>query len=190
MPAIAQILGAELGVLLAAPSPALAEGGGFNPFEFAPGAAIWTIVIFVLALVPMWKFVFGPITKALDERDRKVDEALAAAERARKEAEEQTAATRAELEKARHEARQMVQEATARAERQAQDELARARVEAERQLQQARTEIDAQKRKALEEIRREVVGLAVGSAGAILKRDVDDAAHRQFVTEFLGGAKR
>jgi F-type H+-transporting ATPase subunit b len=167
---------------------AATEGGGFNPFEFAQGATFWTVVIFLLALVPMRKFVFGPITAALDERDRKVDEALAAAERARREAEEQTAATRAELEKARVEAKAMVQEATSRAERQAQEELARARAEAERQLQRARQEIDAQKQKALEEIRREVVDLAIGSAGAILRRDVDDEAHRRFVTEFVSNA--
>ncbi len=166
------------------------EGGDFDPFQWVPGAAFWTILIFVLALVPMWKFVFGPITKALDERDRKVEEALAAADKAKREAETQTAATRAELEKARQEARTMVQEATARAERQAQEELARARAEADRQLQQARTEIEAQKRKALEEIRREVVELAVGSAGAILRRDVDDDAHRRMVTDFLGGRGR
>ena len=164
------------------------EGGGFDPFEFASGAGFWTIVIFLLALVPMWKFVFGPITAALDERDRKVDEALAAAERAKREAEQQTAATRAELEKARAEAKAMVHEAISRAERQAQEELSRARVEADRQLQKASAEIEAQKQKALEELRREVVGLAIGSAGAILRRDVDDDAHRRFVADFVAGA--
>ena len=171
---------------------ALAEGSGFNPFEFVPGAAIWTLVIFGLALFPMWKYVVGPIMKALDDRDKKVEDALAAAERAKKAADDQMAATRAELDRARQEARQMVAEATTRAERQAQDELARARVEADRQLAKAQAEIEAQKRKALEEIRKEVVELAVGSAGAILRRDVDDAAHRRMVEDFLahGGKTR
>ena len=180
--------GALIPLAMAELPPPLPEGGGFNPFEFVPGAAVWTVLIFVLALVPMWKFVFGPITKALDDRDRKVEDALAAAERARKAADDQMTATRDELDKARQEARQMVHEATARAERQAQEALARARTEAERQMQQARQEIEAQKRKALEEIRREVVDLALGSAGAILKRDVDDEAHRRLVGEFLAAA--
>lgn len=169
---------------------AFASGGDgtFNPFEFAAGASFWTIVIFLLALVPMWKFVFGPITKALDERDRKVDDAIAAAEQARREAEEQTQKTLAELESARREARETVATATARAERQAQEELAKARAEAERQLQQARQEIDAEKTRALEEIRREVVDLAIGSAGKILQRDIDDDAHRKLVDDFLTSA--
>lgn len=173
-------------------SLALAEGeGGFNPLEFTPGAAFWTVVIFALALVPMWKFVFGPITKALDERDRKVDDAIAAAEKARREAEEQVAVTKSELEKARREAREMVAEATARAEKQAAEELAKAKAEADRQIKQATADIDAMRRRALEDIRREVVDLSIASAGQILQRDVDDAAHRQFVDQFVqkaGGA--
>ncbi|MBK8976887.1 MAG: F0F1 ATP synthase subunit B [Planctomycetes bacterium] len=171
------------------------SSGGFDPLEFAPGASFWTLVIFLLALVPMWKFVFGPITKALDNRDRKLDEAIAAAEKARRGAEEQAEATRRELEQARREARDMVADATARAERQAKEALDRARADAQRQVEQARNEIESLKQRALEEIRREVVDLSIRSAGKLLQRDLDDDAHRRFVDEFLttvdagGGAR-
>jgi F-type H+-transporting ATPase subunit b len=170
---------------LAAPA---ASEGGFNPFEFATGAAFWTIVIFALALLPMWKFVFGPITRALDERDRKLEEAISAAERTRREAEEQTAQVKADLEKARQEARRTVEEATSRAQRQGEEQLALARAEAEREKQKALQEIEALKSRALEEIRQEVVGLTIDSAGKLLGRDIDDDAHRSMVREFLGRA--
>lgn len=171
---------AATGMVLAA-----SEGGEFNPFQFDQGVVFWTVVIFVVGLIPMWKFVFGPITSNLVERDKKVEDAIAAAENARREAEEQVAKTKAELETARAEARKMVEEATARAERQAQESLAAAKDEADRQLAKARQEIDAQRSRALEDIRREVVDLAVGSAGAILKRDVNDDAHRTMVDDFI-----
>ncbi len=158
---------------------------GFNPFEFAGGATFWTWVSFLLALPLMWKFVFGPITSALEERDNKVEEAIVAAEAARAEAQAQTEATRAELEKARAEARQMVHEATARAERQAAEALAQAKAEADRQVQKAAQEIEAQKQKALLEIRAEVVGMAISSAGRILKQEVDAEANQRLVNEFL-----
>lgn len=167
----------------------LAAGDGkFNPLEYAAGASFWTIVIFALALLPMWKFVFGPITKALDERDRKVDDAIAAAEKARKEAEEQVEATKAELEKAQREARQKVEEAVARAKAQADHQLAEAKAEADRQRDQARAEIDAMKQSALEEIRREVVDLSIQAAGHILRTDLNDDGHRKMVDEFVAGA--
>ncbi|MEO0481292.1 MAG: F0F1 ATP synthase subunit B [Planctomycetota bacterium] len=164
--------------------PVLAAGG-FDPLEFTTGAAFWTIVVFLLAMVPMWKFVFGPITKALEETDKKVEDAKAAADQARADAQAQAEATTQELEKARAEAKQMVQEATARAERQGQEELNKARAEAERQLTNARQEIEAQKQRALEEIRKEVVDLAIGGAGQILRSEVNGDAQRKLVDQFL-----
>lgn len=50
---------------------------------------MWTWIAFLVALPLMWKFVYGPITSALEDRDRKVDDAIKAAESARKQAEEQ-----------------------------------------------------------------------------------------------------
>ncbi|MCA8943716.1 MAG: F0F1 ATP synthase subunit B [Planctomycetes bacterium] len=162
-----------------------AEGGGFNPFSWAPGAAFWSWVIFLGALPFMWKFVFGPITRALSERDQRVIDAASAAEQAKREAEEAVAAARAEREQARAEARKMVEEATARAERQGEEALRNAKAEAERQLQQVREDIEASKQKALEEIRTEVVTLAMASARQILKRELDPGAHQKLVDEFL-----
>lgn len=166
---------------------AAAEGGGFNPFEFAPGAAIWTWIAFLLALPLMWKFVYGPITKALADRDLKLEDAIRSAEEARRKAEEQVAAARKELDAARVESQRMVQEAVARAERQGQESLREAKNEADRQLRRARETIEAEKQKALVEIRKEVVDLSIASAKRILGREVDDAAQRKMVQEFLTG---
>ena len=54
--------------------------------DFAPGAMIWTFLAFGVGLIFMWKFVYGPITTALEERDTKVEDAIKAAEVARQEA--------------------------------------------------------------------------------------------------------
>lgn len=161
----------------------------FNPFEWTPGVAVWTLVIFVISLPLMIKFVFGPITKALEARDQKVEQAAVAAEEARKRAEEAVAKAHTELERSRAEARQRVQEAMDRAQRQAQEEAQKARAEIERERQKAAEDIEAAKRRALMEIRNEVVELSIASAGRILKKDVDDQAHRQIVDEFLGAAQ-
>jgi F-type H+-transporting ATPase subunit b len=170
---------------LAAPVAA-ADEGGFDPFELAPGATLWTWLIFLVGMVAAWKFVFGPITTALDSRDQEVESARQAAEDTRREAEARIAEAKAELEQARIEGRRLVEEATSRAEKQGQEALAQARAEADRQLAQARAEIEASKQRALIEIRNEVVSLAIQGAGKILERDVDDEAHRKFVDEFVG----
>ena len=167
------------------------EGEGLTKLlEFRPGAMIWTWIAFLVALPFMWKFIFGPISKALATRDQKVEDSIAAANEAQKKAEEQVAAAKGELEHARADARKMVQEATERAERQAAQALAEAREEANRHLEKAREDIESEKRRALLEIRREVVGLTIASTEKLLRRDVDDSAHRQMVEEFLGGIEK
>ncbi len=178
------------GLTVAAISRAAAEGGGFNPFEFASGAAFWTWAIFLLALPVMWKFVFGPITVALAARDKQVVDAAKAAEDAKRDAEKAVAEAQQQLEQARAEGKRMVQEAVGRAERQAQEAQKVAKAEAERQMQKARDDIEAEKRRALMEIRQEVVDLAVQSAGRILQRDVDDDTHRTMVGDFLEDMKK
>lgn len=156
--------------------------------DFHPGASLWTLLAFLLALPVMWKFVYGPITRALEERDRKVEDSIAAAQEARRAAEEQVAAARTELEKARAEARTMVDEALKRAERQGQEALAAAEEKARAQLQRARDEIAAEKHAALQEVRAQVVELTIAATSALLKQKVDAQAHRGLVQEFVDAA--
>jgi F-type H+-transporting ATPase subunit b len=164
---------------------AASEGGGFNPFEFVPGAAVWTWIIFLAALPLLWKLIFKPITQALDARDQRVEDAIKAADEARARTEEAMRASKAELDTARAEARRMVEEAIGRAQRQGQEALVAARAEAQREREKAREEIDAEKRKALLEIRGEVVKLTMLATSRLLQRQVDDEAQRRLVGEFL-----
>lgn len=164
----------------------LAEGG-FDLFgSFQSGVLIWTLIIFGLSLPLMIKFVFGPIVRSLDARDKKVEEAASAAQDAKRAAEEAVAKANEAREEARAEAKQMVQAAQARAERQAQEALEAAKAEADRQMEKARQDIEAEKRRALIEIRQEVVNLTIASAGQILRKDIDDEGHRRLVDEFMG----
>ncbi|MEY4673851.1 MAG: hypothetical protein RL148_1635 [Planctomycetota bacterium] len=158
--------------------------------EFSPGAAVWTWIAFLVALPLMWKFVYGPITSALEDRDRKVDDAIHAAEAARKQAEEQAAKAQEALAKAQAEARTMVQEAISRAERQGAEALAKAQADAKAQLDKAREEIAAEKRQALQEIRGVAVELTMAATGRLLQQRIDDSASRKLVEGFVAGSAR
>jgi F-type H+-transporting ATPase subunit b len=143
--------------------------------EFAPGAAIWTWLAFLIGL---------PLT----DRDQKVEDSIQAAQKAQQAAEQQMAAAKQELDKARLEARRMVEEATARAERQAADAAKAADERAKVELQKARDAITAEKRAALQEIRQHVVDLTIAATGKLLQQGVDDAANRRLVADFVGQA--
>lgn len=157
--------------------------------EFAPGATIWTIIAFVVALPIMWKFVYGPITTALEERDKKVEDAIAAAEVARKQAEAQMAQAKQELQAAQANSKRMVEEAMARAERQAAEALRAADEKSKAELSKARDTIAAEKRQALLEIRQEVVNLTIAATGKLLHKQVDDAQNRDLVQKFVNSSE-
>jgi F-type H+-transporting ATPase subunit b len=164
----------------------LASDQGFNPLDpHLGGNAFWTWVIFLLSLPLMWKVVFGPIAKALIDRDQRAEDAIAKAEQARVAAEKAKADTIAELDRARAETTKLVAEARERSERQAREMMDQAKAEAQRALDKARDEIDAEKARALTEIRQEAVELSIFAARQILKRDMDDETHRRFVGDLL-----
>src|SRR5262245_56630709 len=130
------------------------EGGGFNPLDFSQlGILIWTVVIFLAAIFPIWKVVMGPVAKGMAERDRRAETAIAAAEEARRETEKVRAEVEARLEEARAEAAKTVAAARARAEAREREMTAEATKNADRLLERARAEIRSEQDKAIALIR-------------------------------------
>ncbi|MBL8756042.1 MAG: F0F1 ATP synthase subunit B [Planctomycetes bacterium] len=156
--------------------------------EFAPGAMLWTLAAFFVGLFVMWKFVYGPITTALEARDKKVEDSITAAEVARKDAEAQMSQAKAELQKAQENAKRMVEEAMARAEKQAAEAVRAADERAKAELQKARDTIAAEKRQALQEIKALAVDLTIAAAGKLLQQEVDAQKNRPLVQQFVATA--
>ena len=158
--------------------------------DFAPGAMIWTFLAFGVGLIFMWKFVYGPITTALEERDTKVEDAIKAAEVARQEAEAQMEKAKAELAEAQANAKRMVEDAMGRAERQAAEAVREADERAKAELQKARDTIAAEKRQAVQEIRAIAVDLTISATGKLLGQEVDSAKNKPLVEQFVSGAEQ
>lgn len=140
------------------------------------------IVVFAILWWFTMKFVWPPITKALDDRAKKVADGLAAADKARlelasanKRVEEQLAQSRNETAKllsdAERRAQAIVEEAKRRAEEEGAKIVAAAKAEAEQQSVQAR-----------EVLREQVAALAVKGAEQILKREVNAGVHAELLT--------
>jgi F-type H+-transporting ATPase subunit b len=158
--------------------------------EFSPGAMVWTWIAFLLGLAVMWKMVYGPITRALESRDQKVEDAIVAADTARKEAEAAMAKAKAELEQAQQNGKRLVEEAMARAERQAADATRAADERAKAELQKARDTIAAEKRQALQEIKALAVDLTIAATGKLLQQQVDAQKNRPLVQQFVAAADK
>src|SRR5947209_9080875 len=80
------------------------------------GLMIWTLLLFGLSMVILWKLAFPRITEALDRRQKAIEDSIDMAERTRHEADELLAEYRERLREARDQAEQIVQRARQAAE--------------------------------------------------------------------------
>jgi len=151
------------------------------------GLIAWTIITFLVVFLILKKTVWKPVLIALDERQQKIADALAGAERARDEAQAAVEEHRKALAGAEAEARQIVAQAREAAEKVGANVVEEARAQAQQTVEQARRSIESDKRAALAELRREVADLAVKAAGAIIDANLDNETNRKLVDDLIAG---
>jgi F-type H+-transporting ATPase subunit b len=149
------------------------------------GLIIWTIITFVVVLYILKSKAWGPLLKALDEREQGIRDALASADRAKLEAQEALQANQKILQEARSEARQIIQDARAASAKVGQDIVDKAQEKSQQLEEQARRTIENEKRVALTELRREVADLAVQAAGTIIDANLDNEQNRKLVDDLI-----
>ena len=127
------------------------------------------------------KFIWPPILNALEERQKQIEEGLAAADKSQ----EKLAEAEAQADKIVAEARQQATGILDQAHSRANEIVAEGKdagvKERERQLAAAKAEIEQETNKAREELRGQVSAIAVASAEKILKREIDSKAHEDIL---------
>jgi len=174
-------MAAALPALLAAAS---AEGGG-GLADVNLGLTIWTIVLFAIFAAVLAKFGWGPLLKAIEERERTIREAVEGAQRAHTEAQVLLAQQKQALAQARREREELIKQAIAEAQQMRTELMAQARADAEQLLQKARDQIEREKRTALQEIRAQVADLAIEAASRIVASSLTPEAQRKLVEDFI-----
>jgi F-type H+-transporting ATPase subunit b len=162
-----------------------AEAAGLSPFAGNVGNAIWTLVIFLLVLIILGKFAWGPVLSMLQEREKFIHTSLAEAKRDREEAEARLREYAAKIQTARTEAAAIVEEARRDSERLREDLKQRARTEADTMIQNAERQISLQTQRAIQEIRREAVDLSVAIASKIIQRNLTKEDNQRLIDEAI-----
>jgi F-type H+-transporting ATPase subunit b len=153
---------------------------GIDGWDFLLHTINFIVLIFLLN-----RFLYRPIVGMLDERSRRIEESLAAAERARAEVAQADREREELLVSARREIQEMMATAQQVADRVQSEARTTAQQEAQRIVETARQEAEAERAQAMAELRREVASLAVMAAERVISRSLDDQAHRQLVEQFL-----
>ncbi|MEZ5461164.1 F0F1 ATP synthase subunit B [Dokdonella sp.] len=148
-----------------------------------------TLVIQALAFFAVvWlvmKFGWPHIIAAIEERQAKIAEGLAAADRARQELADADARVADEIRKARVDAVAIIDKATQQANQIIEKARTDAIVEGTKQKAIAAAEIDSMAHRAREELRGKVATLAIAGAEKILKREIDANAHKDLLDQLV-----
>jgi F-type H+-transporting ATPase subunit b len=137
-----------------------------------PGLFIWTILTFLILLGLLAKFAWGPLLKALDERQAAIQKSLDDADQAQQELASLQDTSAQLLAEARAEGQSIVAQSRAAAEVVREDLHQKAKAESAAMVKAAERQIQQETARAVEQIRHEVVDLSLSVASKLIKKNL------------------
>ncbi|MEM7165212.1 MAG: F0F1 ATP synthase subunit B [Planctomycetota bacterium] len=169
------------------PSVAFAAGGGEQAGLMDPNLVTFlaSCAIFTVVLIALWKLAWGPLIKALDDRERKIRESLEAADRAAEESKKAAVEHERVLAEARKEATSIVEEGKRDATVVKDGIVADARAEAEAIRSRTLADIERAKNNAVYEIHDRAVELSYAIAEKVIAKSLNKDDHDSLVKETI-----
>ena len=153
-------------------------------FQLLADSLLTIIAVFVL-FIALSYLLFNPASKFMQDRQNKIAGELDHAKTAQEDAEKLKADYEARLANVDKEADEILSAARAKALANEADIVAKAREEASRIIAHAHVEAELEKKKAADEIKQEMVGLAMDAAGKFVRVSMDDRTKNALIEETL-----
>ena len=146
---------------------------------------IGQMITFAIFVWFCMKYIWPPLLAALEERNARISEGLAAAQRGQQDLEEAEAKIKESFTDAKAQAQEIINQAQKRANEIVDEAKESAREEADKIKAAANAEIEQEVTAAREHLRKEVSFIALAGAERILKREVDAKAHADVLDELV-----
>lgn len=144
-----------------------------------------TLFFFVVLLVLLRKFAWGPLMNMMEQRENYVANEIEAAENSRAAAEKAAAEATAQLNQVRQEAQKMIEDAKNAGIKQEQDIITSAREEADRIKKLAQADIQNEKEQAILALQAQVASLSVLVASKVIEKEIDAQDQAQFINDYI-----
>jgi len=131
------------------------------------------------------RFVWPPLARAIEERQDTIAEGMSAAERGKKELELAQSHVSTQLKKAKEQANEIIEQAHKRANQMIDEARDDARAEADRVAKMASEQLAQEVSRAKEGLRLQVANLAVKGAEKIIRREVDEKANQDLLSQMI-----
>lgn len=142
-------------------------------------------ITFLFFVMFVMKFVWPPLVAALEERKKTIADGLAAAEKGKNDGELAKQRVLDTLKDAKAQAQDIINLAEKRASEIVEESKDTARVEGERIIAAANAELEQEVNRAREQLRGQVVSLAVSGASKVLKREIDEKANEDLLKDLV-----
>ncbi|MEW6989597.1 F0F1 ATP synthase subunit B [Colwelliaceae bacterium 6441] len=143
------------------------------------------LIAFFVFVVFCMKYVWPPISGAIEARQATIADGLAASDRAAKDLELAQEKATAQLKEAKAQAAEIIEAAKKRETQLVEEAAEKAQAEKEKILAAGHAEIETERNQAKEELRQQVAVLAVAGAEKILERSIDAAAHSDILDKLV-----
>lgn len=175
----------EVGASEHHPHVGMDEKTSTDLLDFKTDLAIYTFIIFILLMLILWKTAFGPISKALHNREEGIRKSIDEAKSERLKAEELRGEYEGMLEAAEDKVRAIYAEANAKADEMRTRRIAEANQEAQDRIKQAVQEIERAKDHAIAELFEKENERIVQATEHVLGRALSDDDQHRLVNEAL-----
>lgn len=153
--------------------------------QLSPGLAIWSGITFLILLVLLKKYVWGPVIAAVDRREESLKEMFDFALKTRGEAGQLLEKYEQQLADARDEVNRIIDDGKSRAKKTADEIVEKSRRESLDMSEKAKAEIVREREKATAEIRESVVRISLKAAEQLISKKFEDAEHREFIEKAI-----
>jgi F-type H+-transporting ATPase subunit b len=153
---------------------------------------IGQMLVFGVLIWFSWKFIWPPLMKAVEDRQKKIAEGLAAAERGQNELSSAHGQAQTIVNEAREKAVKIIDQASKRSGEIVEEARTTAITEGQRLVGDAKQEIVLEQARARDSLRKDVAQLAVAGASRLLGREIDARAHAELIEQLareIEGAK-
>lgn len=158
-------------------------------FENLVGVDFWTALFglcnMIITFALLKKFLFKPVKKMIDDRQKEIDTLYADAGSSKAEAEALRAQYAAKLSDANAEGDRIIRTATRQAQEREEAIVREAQEKAARTMERAQEQIELEKKQAMNDLKDQVSGMALEIASAVLEADVDGKKHQKLIGSFI-----
>lgn len=146
---------------------------------------IFTFINIIVLYFILKKFLFKPVSTFMDNRTKKIQDALNMAEEAKKKIEDLKVEYDAKLKEAKQEGQVIVEDYKKMADKAYETIISNAKKEADMIIQNTKNELEIERQQVISKMKEEMADLVLATTEKVLKQNIDNKANRKLISNFI-----